>query len=110
MTTPGPAGSNLIIDVTVLNGKTMTRHHIGERGILTFHNDSEQSLVITCTSGQSPFLDGGCGNPTNEFSVPAGGSKSIRIADTVDFGQSFVYSAKIGNSEPEDPIVIVDRR
>ncbi len=39
MTTPGPAGINLIIDVTLRNGKTMTRHHVGERSILTFHND-----------------------------------------------------------------------
>jgi hypothetical protein len=110
MTTPGPAGINLIIDLTVRNGKTMTRHHVGERSILTFHNDSDQTLVITCTSNQSPFLDGGCGNPTDEFSVPAGGSKAVRIADTIAFGQSFVYSARIGNTEAEDPIVIVDRR
>ena len=110
MTMPGPASSTLTIDVTVRDNKTMTRHHVGRRGIIAFHNDSEESLVITCTSGESPFLDGGCGNPVSTFSVPAGGTKAVRIVDTLQEGQSFVYSAKIGNSEAEDPVVIVDRR
>jgi hypothetical protein len=110
MTTPGSPGINLTLDLTVLNGKTMTRHHVGERSILTFHNDSEEPLVVTCTSGQAPFLDGGCGNPVESFTVPAGGTKAVRIAEAVTLGQSFVYSARIGNSEPEDPIIILDRR
>jgi hypothetical protein len=109
MQSPGPAGYSLTIDVTVHEGKTMTRHHVGERSILTFHNDSGEPLVITCTSGQSPFLDGGCGSATAEFTVPAGGSKAVRIAETISRGDSFVYSARIGNSEPEDPIIILDR-
>ena len=110
MTTPGTPGTDLTFDLTVVNGKTMTRHHAGERGILTFLNDSDQPLVITCTSGQEPFLAGGCGDPVATFTVPAGGTKSVRIAEAVAFGQSFVYSARIGNSEPEDPIIILDRR
>jgi len=110
MTTPGTPGINLTFDMTVLNGKTMTRHHASERSILTFHNDSEQPLVIICTSGQEPFLDGGCGDPVATFTVPAGGTKAVRIAEAVSKGQSFVYSARIGDSEPEDPIIIIDRR
>jgi hypothetical protein len=110
MTTPGAPGINLALDLTVRDGKTMTRHHAGERSILTFHNDSEEPLVITCTSDQTPFLDGGCGNPVASFTVPAGGTKAVRISDDVEFGESFVYSARIGNSEAEDPIIIIDRR
>ncbi len=110
MTMPGPAGYNLTIDLTVREGKTMTRHHVGERSILTFHNDSDEALVISCTSGQTPFLDGGCGTATAEFAVPAGGTKAVRIADSVTWGDSFVYSARIGDAEAEDPIVILDRR
>lgn len=110
MMTPGPAGYNYTIDVTVRDGKTMTRHHVGERSIITFHNDSNQALVVTCTSGQAPFLDGGCGDATAEFAVPAGGAKAVRIAESVAWGESFVYSARIGDSDAEDPIIILDRR
>jgi len=104
---PAAAGLSLVIEER--GGKTMTRHRMGADGILTFRNASAEPLVITCRSHAEPFLEEGCSTAVGSFTVSGNGVKSVRIAP--DFDQdSFTYSARIGDHEPEDPIVIVDRR
>lgn len=104
-----PRKANLKLSVTVRDGKTMTQHRMGAEGTLSIRNESDEPLVITCVSGGEPFLEEGCSGPAAQFTVPGGGTKVVRIARGFD-DEAFAYSAQVGDSEPEDPIVILDRR
>jgi hypothetical protein len=109
MPTPSQQGSaDLTIEVSVRHGKTMTQHRVGESGTLTFRNRSDQALLIAARSS-APFVESGCGDPVSEFTVPPGADKTVRIFEKFQ-GSEFVYSAQAGDTEPEDPIVIIDRR
>ncbi len=104
---PTTAGLSLTLQVSGI--KTMTQHRMGEDGILTFKNESADPLVITCMSHAEPFQEEGCSDAVGTFSVAGNSAKSVRLHP--DFNAaSFTYSAKIGNTQAEDPIVIVDRR
>jgi len=82
---------------------------MGEDGILTFTNGSSEPLVISCMSHAEPFQEEGCPDAVATFTVAGNSAKSVRLHP--DFNAaSFTYSARIGNTEAEDPIVIVDRR
>ena len=99
--------ANRAIDVDVRLGKTMTRHRMGYLGKLRFSNPSQWPLVVKAAAG-SPFRVPDCGDARGTFTVPAGGSLEVGIHP--DFGgNEVVYSAKIGDYEPEDPIIIIDR-
>ena len=110
MSTQGEHGSDdLNLEVTVRDGKTMTRHRIGKCGTLTFRNLADEPLMIATSSGQPPFRESGCDAPVSAFTVAPGTTKSVRISDEYK-AEEFVYSARIGDAEPEDPIIIIDRR
>lgn len=96
------------IHVDVRNGKTMTRHRMGYLGELRFRNWSSEPLVITATTGQ-PFKESGCNDAVGELTIPPNGEKTVTIHEAYG-AEEFSYSARIGASEPEDPIVIIDRR
>jgi|APFre7841882724_1041349.scaffolds.fasta_scaffold116956_2 hypothetical protein len=107
--TGDPTTTALSLTIQVRDGKTMTQHRMGEKSVLTFKNEADDPLVITCMSHAEPFLEEGCSNAVATFTVAGKSTKSVRIASNFN-AASFTYSARIGNSEPEDPIVIVDRR
>ncbi|MGH8203856.1 MAG: hypothetical protein ACREST_04555 [Steroidobacteraceae bacterium] len=100
--------ADLEVWVAVRNGKTMTQYRIGERGALTFRNLSDQPLVISSPSG-APFQEQECGDPVSTLTVPPGREKVVSISKNY-CEKEFLYSAQIGGSEPEDPVVIIDRR
>ncbi len=104
-----PVPGDLTLEVTVQDRKTMTQHRIGKCGTLTFRNLADQPLVITSSSAQPPFRESGCDAAVSTFIVAPCATKSVRISDEYE-ADKFVYSARIGDSEPEDPIVIIDRR
>jgi hypothetical protein len=99
---------HLTVEVGVRHGKTMTQHHLDEEGTLTFHNASDEPLVISAASG-APFKEEGCGDAVSELSVPPRGNRIVRVAPGFR-AEEFIYSARIGDAEPEDPVVILDRR
>ena len=99
--------ADLEVWVAVRNGKTMTQYRVGERGALTFRNVSDQPLVISSSSG-APFQEQDCDDPVSTLTVPPGSEKIVRIAGNFQETE-FLYTAQIGNSEPEDPVVIIDR-
>ena len=107
--TGDPKDADLTLAVTVRDGKTMTQHRMGAEGTLSFRNDSGEPLVVTCMTDDEPFLEEGCSGAVAEFTVPPNGTKVVRISEGFG-GDSFVYSAQIGDADPEDPIVILDRR
>jgi hypothetical protein len=101
------SSGDLTIEVTVDEGRTTSQYHMGRNGSLTFRNDSGDPLVVTATAGR-PFREHGCSEPQAEITVPPGSEKTVRIADDFN-GTRFAYTARIGDTEPEDPIVIIDR-
>jgi hypothetical protein len=109
MPTPSQQGpADLTIEVSVRHGKTMTQHRLDESGTLTFRNRSDQALVIAARTC-APFVESGCGDAVSEFTIPPGADKTVRISEKFQEPE-FVYSAQAGDAEPEDPIVIIDRR
>ena len=107
--TGGPTTAGLSLTLQVSGPKTMTQHRMGEDGTLTFKNESAEPLVITCLSHAKPFREEACPDAVATFTVAGNSAKSVRLHP--DFNAaSFTYSAKIGNTDAEDPIVIVDRR
>jgi hypothetical protein len=110
MPVPGsPAAAGLDIAVVSRNGKTMTQHGMDVKGRLRFRNLSDATLTITCASGQEPFVVEGCADPVGNFTVPGGGARVVRIAESFKKGDSFVYSAQIDGTEAEDPVIIFDK-
>ena len=108
MTTQGMPEADLEVWVDVRNGRTMTQYRIGEQGQLTFRNLSKQPLVISSPSGE-PFQEEGCAGPVSTFTVDPGSRKVVAISRKYD-ATEFLYTAQIGEAEPEDPVVIIDRR
>lgn len=96
------------IHVDDRGGKTMTRHRMGYQGVLKFRNWSDKPLVITASACQ-PFKLPGCSDAAAEFTVPPETELSVTIHECFS-ADEFAYSARIADSEPEDPIVIIDRR
>ena len=71
MSTHGEHGSDdLNLEVTVRDGKTMTRHRIGKCGTRTFRNLADQPLMIATSSGQPPFRESGCDAPVSALPSP----------------------------------------
>ena len=104
----GHTPRHLTVEVSVRNGKTMTQYRLGEDDTLTFRNASDEPLVISAASG-SPFQEQGCNSAVAELSIPPGGDKTVRVAPGF-CEDEFVYSAQVGDADPEDPVVILDRR
>ena len=111
MPTPGaPHPADLNIDLAVRDGKTMTVHHARLDGTLQFMNTENAPLVITSSSEYPPFIEDGCSDAVAEITVPPQSGKTVRLSGRYGLNSSFTYSARIGDSEPEDPIIIIDRR
>lgn len=111
MPIPGtPESSGLTIEVTVRENKTYTQHRLTEGRSLTFRNTEQQPLVISTASTRPPFIEEGCSESVRTITVAPGSEKRVRIDPSYGEGSWFKYSARIGDAEPEDPIVIIDRR
>ena len=107
---PSPDSPDLTIEVAVRDGKTMTRRSMRLSGTLAFVNSADEPLVITSTSGEPPFVEEGCSKPAARIVIPARTEKVVRLSEAYGWMDDFTYAAQIGDSEPEDPIVIIDRR
>lgn len=100
--------SDLTIVVSVRDNRTMSQYAMPRNRKLTFVNDSDQQLVVTAKTG-SPFVD--VDDPSilvGEVRVEPRGEKSVRIKKTFQDSE-FGYTARIGNTEEDDPIVILER-
>lgn len=98
--------SNLELYIDVVNNQTRTK--IGKKkgsDKVVFHNQSNSILqidfvptnVVKDKNGHS-FIAG--------ITVPANGEESVRFDDAV--GTTVKYTATVGTSDPEDPIIIID--
>jgi hypothetical protein len=103
--------ADLTIVVDVRDNQTMSSYRIPKSDKLIFKNASTtDELVITLKgNGDSHPI---CENnqPIQaSLTVAAGASKTVRICDDFD-GREFLYTARIGQAEPEDPIVIIEKK
>ena len=102
---------NLTVELGVDNGMTKTVIRIRKNGTIKFKNKHNAStLTIASQASPPPFLVPGVGGAQSQFVVPAGEDLTVTIAADYDVGDQFSYTSQVGNSTPEDPIVIVDRR
>lgn len=106
---------NLTVELGVHNGMTKTVIRVRKNGTIKFKNKHNTSaLTITATPtvppSPAPFLVPGIGGAQMQFTVEAGDDLTVTISPEYNVGDQFSYKAQVGDSTPEDPIVIVDRR
>ena len=89
------------------NNKTLTGFVVKGNDTLIFQNDSDQTLRVTVDSAEA-ISEHGKG-PTDLFKIEPGQQKSFSINDGCAHNSKFKYTATIGRSEAEDPVIIIDR-
>ena len=88
--------------------KTHTRISVGSRDTLVFKNDSQtETLRVTVDKPDALIEDG---KQIAKFEVKPEGKKSFSMNQHYPLESMFKYTAKIGSSEAEDPIIIIDHR
>lgn len=98
------------VELGVQNGVTKTVHRIRKNGALRFKNRlNSEPLTIAAAGHAAPFLIPGVAGPQSGFVVPGGTNMTVMVSNALNVGDQFSYSARIGNSNPEDPIIIIDR-
>lgn len=115
MHTPGdpaePEATDLSLELEVHKGMTKTSHRVKEHATLKFRNKSKVDVLrIESEDDPPPFMVSGCANPQSGFNVPKNDHKFVNVSSAYVVGMQFTYTARIGDSRPEDPIVIIDRR
>lgn len=101
------------LDLHILkrNDKTFTKFDKNrDNDKIVFHNlDTTDQLVVTIES-QPGLGDALCKGtqPVNSFVVAAGSKEPFKLCSTYT-GDSFKYTAQIGTSTAEDPIIIISR-
>lgn len=101
------------LDLHILkrNDKTFTKFDKNrDNDKIVFHNlDTTDQLVVTIES-QPGLGDALCKGtqPVNSFVVAAGSKEPFKLCSAYT-GDSFKYTAQIGTSTAEDPIIIISR-
>lgn len=102
---------NPSVELGVHNGMTKTVIRIRKKGTIKFKNKhSTSTLTIASPNNPPPFLVPGVSGPQSQFVVPPKDHLTVTISGAYDVGSHFTYTAQVGDSTPEDPVVIVDRR
>jgi len=117
MTTSDPPESRdsdpVTIELKVANGKTMTVHRIRRGGTIDFLNDDDcdKLTIIATVPGDKPppFIVPKEPKPVSRFEVDPNTKLPVKINRAYEKGDFFHYSAQIGTSTREDPIVIIDK-
>ncbi|HEU4517268.1 MAG TPA: hypothetical protein VFR77_08195 [Steroidobacteraceae bacterium] len=94
------------------DGQTKVSFRIKEGGMLKFKNKSlKENLVITSGATLEPFDDDDDDGTPSKSSVTVGkdSEKGVRIDKRYVAGTCFTFSSRIGQSQEEDPIVIIER-
>lgn len=102
---------NPLVELGVHNNVTKIVFRIRRNGTLKFKNQlNPDPLTIASAAIPPPFLVPGVAGPQAQFVVPAGQNLTVQVSGAYGIGQFFAYTSQVGNSAPEDPIVIVDRQ
>ena len=107
------ADLTIVIDVRQLATgelQTMSSYKIPNSDKLTFKNASTSSSLKITAKDDSNYLPICENNQPIALPLTIGpnGSKTVKICSDFN-GQEFLYTAQIGQSNAEDPIVIIER-
>lgn len=106
-----PEVTDLSLELMVHNGMTKSVLKIKERGSLKFRNKSrDNTLRIASNDDPPPFMVPGYADAQSGFDVLKNSHLIVTVSSSYVVGMQFAYTARIGDSLPEDPIVIIDRR
>lgn len=86
------------------NNNTVSKFVVAEKGTVTFVNDGSAPLTVRF-DGISPLCEGGIAN--SSFEVLPGKSRPFTVCDG-NAGLSAKYTAIVGTTNPEDPILLVE--
>lgn len=100
--------SEVAIELAVADEMTKTIRRVNPGGTLLFTNSWNQVLTIASAANPPPFIVPSNPNPVSNFPVNPHSSKPAQISPAYTAGTFFTYTAQIGNSTPEDPIVIIE--
>jgi hypothetical protein len=89
------------------NNKTRTGFVVKGDDTLVFQNGSDQTLRVTVDNADA-ISEHGKG-PTDLFKIEPGQQKSFSGNAGCGHDSTFKYTATIGRSEAEDPVIIIDR-
>jgi hypothetical protein len=106
------ADLSITVDVREIdagNFQTMSSYTIPNSQKVKFTNASmTENLVISLKKGAGDPL---CENnqPVKfPITIPRNGDRTMHVCKTFD-GDEFLYTAQIGQADPEDPIVIIEK-
>jgi hypothetical protein len=108
--------ADLKIEVIVRDNQTMSVYRVPRSGKINFVNASKtDQLVVTLKNPVTtpeipttwPFCDSNRRTEVNPLIVDKGSAKVVRICDKYT-DDEVLYTAKIGNANAEDPIVIIE--
>lgn len=88
------------------NNKTRTGFVVRNSDTLLFQNDSTEPLRVTVDTADAIQQHG---EAVDLFKIEPGEEMSFSIADGCAHDSKFKYTATIGRSEAEDPVIIIDR-
>ena len=98
--------ANLELYIAVASGKTLTK--IGKKSTdkIVFHNESSTDSLVVTFSPTNVVKNKHGSSSISSITVPAGGEETVRFESTL--GNSVKYTAQIGTTTAEDPIIIID--
>jgi len=98
--------ANLKLYVAVANGKTLTK--IGKKSAdkIVFHNKSSTDSLVVTFNPTNVVKDKHGNSSISSITVLAGGKETVTFESTL--GSSVKYTARIGTTTAEDPIIIID--
>jgi hypothetical protein len=98
--------ANLELYVDVASGKTFTK--IGKKPTdkIVFHNDSDTDSLVVNFSPTNVVKNKHGSAFISSITVPAGGEETVRFEASLE--TEVKYTAQIGSTTAEDPIIIID--
>ena len=104
-----PPPTILSFALEVQEGVTKNSFIISEGGWLRIRNKSPDRLLRIQTKDRPPFYVQGIVEPQAGFTVRPGQTVNVKINAAYTDGMRFTYISQIEGSEPDDPIVIIER-
>jgi hypothetical protein len=88
------------------NNKTQTGIVVKGQDTLLFQNDSTETLRVMVDTAAA-LQDHG--ESVDLFKIEPGEERAFSIGDGCGHESKFKYTATVGRSEAEDPVIIIDR-
>ena len=111
MTMGSSTAARLNIHVNDDCGKTVSKFGVDSEGVVEFINDhGTKTLTVSIQTDPGNGTALQCDDePIATFTVTPSGKRAFRIPRNFT-AESFKYTATLEGSEPEDPIIIIERR